>query len=125
MNFAMQVWYRSIPTQIIPADFYVWTPLLWGGLFLLTALWRSIFAAWTQVAILLIVALLGASTSHPSDITSALYLLLGLALLVEYRFNRIATYVVGGLAVLLYPIGLAHGYASYANAGALRTIEAL
>ncbi|WP_455383250.1 sensor histidine kinase [Salinispira pacifica] len=125
LNLVNLHWYYGYTVANALSDYYVWTLALFAFLFLITAYWRSRIAGGIHVAVLLIAAFLGARTSQPSDVTSAVFVILGVILLFEYQLGTAATIVGFVVAAVSYPIGLAIGYGRSSEAFGVNTGQAL
>jgi two-component sensor histidine kinase len=87
-----------------------------GLVALASAAWNSRMALRLQVAFLFLTALLSAMTAKGGDLTSALPLILGLILALEYNFGRRSLLASAAVAFIVYPLALGWGYSHYSAA---------
>lgn len=87
-----------------------------GLLAFLTAAWRSRISLRIQVFLCFITALFSAITAKGGDLTSALPLILGLILAVEYNFGRRSLLACAAFAFVAYPLALGWGYSHFSPA---------
>ncbi len=96
-----------------------------GTIAFISAFWKSKFSMRFQVAFLFITALLSASTAKGGDLTSALPLILGLILALEYNFGRRSLIACASIAFIVYPLALGWGYSRYSAAYLSQTAAAM
>lgn len=125
LNFIRLYSYEGLSAVAAFSSIFVWTLLLFGLLFAFTALRPSKFSGGVHVAVLFVAAFLGAETSTPGDVTSAVILILGILLLLEYELGISATVVGLLIAFTTYPVGLLIGYGHSSTATGVSTGQAL
>jgi two-component sensor histidine kinase len=99
--------------------------LVSGAIAFATARWKSRISEWIQVIFLFVTALLSASDARPGDLTSALILIFGLILAVEYDFSRKSLLACTLFALGAYPLALARGYGTASSAYLSQTAAAI
>ncbi len=87
-----------------------------GTIALVSAFWKSKLSLRIQVAFLFITALLSASTAKGGDLTSALPLILGLILALEYNFGKRSLIACAAISFIVYPLALGWGYSRFSAA---------
>ena len=87
-----------------------------GILAFVTAAWRSRISLLIQVILCFVTALFSAITAKGGDLTSALPLLLGLILALEYNFRRPLLMACAAIAFIAYPLALGWGYSHFSTA---------
>jgi two-component sensor histidine kinase len=87
-----------------------------GVLAFLSAAWRSLISMRIQVFLCFVTALFSAITAKGGDLTSALPLILGLILSLEYNFGRRSLIACSAIAFIVYPLALGWGYSRYSAA---------
>ncbi|HUX14144.1 MAG TPA: histidine kinase dimerization/phosphoacceptor domain -containing protein [Spirochaetia bacterium] len=125
VNFGQVHWYHGLSVLRSLGHYYVWSIILFAILFAVTGFWQSKAGAAVHVLVFFITAFLAARTALPGDVTSAIYLILGVLLLFEYRFTTSVTAIGVTVGVLTYPIGLAIGYSRSTGEAGASTGQAL
>lgn len=101
-------------------------PLLATALLaLLSGLWITRFGKWMQVCLFLATGLITASGSHSGDLTSGVFLILGIILIYQYSLGRIAAVLTLLLLLIPYPILLARALRPINGNYILTAIETL
>ena len=106
---------RATPKDLA-SDLGIIMLLASGSLAFLSAVWRSRIALHIQVFLCFITALFSAITAKGGDLTSALPLILGLILALEYNFGRPSLFAWAVIAFLAYPLALGWGYSHFSPA---------
>ncbi len=125
VNFGQYHWYRGLTVLQSLRDYNVWSIIIFAILFAVTGFWQSKIGAAIHVLVFFITAFLAAETALPGDVTSAIYLILGLLLLFEYRLGPPATVIGIGVGVISFPIGLTIGYSHSTSEVGASTGQAL
>jgi two-component sensor histidine kinase len=87
-----------------------------GALAFASALLKSRISEWIQVLFFFFTAFISAGEARPGDLTSALILIFGLILAVEYDFGRKSLVACALFAFLGYPLILARSYGTISPA---------
>jgi two-component sensor histidine kinase len=94
---------------------------LFGIIAIVTIFWNSVISRWVQVIIIFLTAMLAALTTRGGELTSGFFMIFGLVLIFEYRFNKYPSWIGGISALVLYPIALAIGLRQDSTAFFLQT----
>lgn len=105
-----------VTLEDIATDFGIIILFCSGLLALLTAAWRSRISLHMQVSLCFLTAVFSAITAKGGDLTSALPLILGLILALEYNFGRPSLIAWAVIAFLAYPLALGWGYSRFSPA---------
>ncbi len=98
---------------------------LFGVIGIATGFWKSRIAQLAHVVSFLATAFLAQSEAHPGDLTSALFLIFALVLIVEYGLGPVGVIVWCAVAVIGYPYVMVLGYEQQSKSIFVQTVVEL
>lgn len=115
--------HRSPSTALLNINFL--SLLAVGAIWTVSAFIRTSIAIWVQIVVFLLITLMTAVSSHPGNVTSALFLLYTLVLLVEYRLKPRLIYAAASVITIAFVAALTIGYRSHTAGWIPVTINSL